>query len=219
MLNMLEILIFAAIASFFIIKLNSVLGRRTGSEKKPKFDLFGTGEEGPVEAGQAATLPEDKVVRITKHTQLLEKYKQFAPVFEEFTRIDMQFDLHHFLEGAKNAFSMVISAYNDNDQQVLKRILSKELFAKFIESLSQANQRPKIELLSFLTADIIDAQLKKGHWGEITLKFITEQTEIPNGPRANLRTPLSRIVDIWVFERDLRSKDPNWILMATKQPS
>jgi predicted lipid-binding transport protein (Tim44 family) len=38
--HIIDILIFAAIAAFFIIRLRSVLGKRSGHSKRPDFDLF-----------------------------------------------------------------------------------------------------------------------------------------------------------------------------------
>ena len=43
--NFIEIVILAAVAAFFIFKLRSVLGKRTGHEERPDFDPFQKAED------------------------------------------------------------------------------------------------------------------------------------------------------------------------------
>src|SRR3546814_4077237 len=55
--SFIEIVILAAVAAFFVFKLRSVLGKRTGHEERPKFDPFRQAEERSREA-------EEKVIRL-----------------------------------------------------------------------------------------------------------------------------------------------------------
>src|SRR3546814_12161840 len=55
--SFIEIVILAAVAAFFVFKLRSVLGKRTGHEERPKFDPFRQAEERSREAAE-------KVIRL-----------------------------------------------------------------------------------------------------------------------------------------------------------
>lgn len=59
-----------------------------------------------------------------------------------------------------------------------------------------------------------------GHKAQVTVRFKSEQinvvrdadgNEVDTGPAA-----VETLTDIWTFERDTRSADPNWYLIATR---
>ncbi len=106
-LQFFDIIIFAAIAAFIIYRLRSVLGKRTGyqkefSDQKPK---------------QKENNKEIKTI-----PSLLDNQKKLEIVYSS---VD-DFDHKQFLEGAKKAFEIIITSFNNGDKKTFKRTCFKK---------------------------------------------------------------------------------------------
>ena len=55
------------------------------------------------------------------------------------------------------------------------------------------------------------------------MKFVSEQTSVTEDGSGNVvdgdATHVDSVIDIWTFARDTGSRDPNWQLVLTEQPS
>lgn len=205
---MAEIIFLAIIAVIIFFKLNSVLGTRTGHEGKnnPWFEDKSTVEEGLGGLNEdinVINLNENQVTRVNYITTELSAKDNEA--LEDFKKIDPNFDVFSFLEGACRAFEMVIDAFNKKKLDVLKKLMQNDLYEAFKTNLSSIT--PNTQLVSFLEVKIESMQLNKKH-GFIEVSYLTEQI-IDNGP-------VEEVIDKWTLTKNLANKkDPSWLLIRT----
>jgi predicted lipid-binding transport protein (Tim44 family) len=227
-------LLILAIAVVVILRLRSVLGKRTGNERPP-VDPYATQRraEKPQGPGNVINLPqrenasENPVLQPPAEpvwTGYAEAGTNLAKGLERIAAADSQFSTRTFIEGAKVAYEMVVTAFAQGDRQSLKNLLSRDVyegFANAIDEREKAGQILESRFVGIDKADLISADLK-GKRASITLRFIAEfisatlnkMGEVIDGDPKQVR----QITDVWTFERDTASRDPNWKLVATDEP-
>jgi predicted lipid-binding transport protein (Tim44 family) len=215
----LDILFFAMIAAFVVLRLGAVLGRRTGHERR---------RQSPLEAGSS-----DKVVPLRPRPGEAEAGE--APVADvgdralkagltEIRLQDPRFDLDHFLEGARAAFEMILTAFAKGDKDTLQTLLAPEVFERFareIDRRSEAGHSLTIEVVAIRRAEVVEAGMS-GRRARITVRFVSEQITATRDADGHLvegnPSKIIEVEDLWTFERDVRSADPNWQLVETRVP-
>jgi predicted lipid-binding transport protein (Tim44 family) len=135
---------------------------------------------------------------------------------------DPGFDPREFLEGAKAAYEMIITAFAKGDQPVLRDLLAKDVFESFVAAIDDRNARGE-------TVDTTFVALDKAEFSEIQLRDSTANIAVKFNSQlitatrkadgavidGNPDKPVD-MVDVWTFSRDLSSRDPNWRLVATE---
>ncbi len=242
----LEILFFAVVAAFLGWKLYSVLGRRTGHEKR--FDPFGQSDAPtslPEQEGNVRRLPEpanrpDRAPeRGPDRTVDRDRRKIEAAVaaiagdtrrgLDEIRAADAKFDAVDFVAGARIAFEMILNSFAQGDAKALRPLLSDPVFANFngaIEERNRNQQRLETTLVGILSADIVGATLdkaaEKGGEARVTVKFVSQQISVTKDSEGRIvegdPNEVANITDIWTFQRAVKSRDPNWVLIATESP-
>ena len=103
----------------------------------------------------------------------------------------------------------------------LKPLLSDEVYAAFGQVISGREQRKEsmaFTFVGFKDVKIVHAALK-GRSAEITLAFGAQFISATTDQNASVIDGDSKTVrdvtDVWTFARDVRSRDPNWLLVAT----
>jgi predicted lipid-binding transport protein (Tim44 family) len=197
--ELIEILGLAALALFVVMRLYSVLGRRTGSERP--------------EAPRPAAAPADVLTSGPPPTPLAPPAG--APAgggggVADILRADPSFDVPHFLTGARKAYEMIVQAFAAGDRDALRPLLAPSVFAAYdaaIESrIASGGKGP--ELVRLKSADLADAELD-GVVARVAVRYEAELAEGAHG----LRDTKER----WTFERDTTSRDPNWRLAGVAQ--
>jgi predicted lipid-binding transport protein (Tim44 family) len=222
--GLLEILLLAMVAGFLVLRLRRVLGRRTGHEPPP--DRF------PREADDSG----DTVIQMPDRTRNDDEAdadgagpppppKTAAGTPSGMTQIkiaDPSFNENEFVEGARMAFEMILESFAEGDKKRLKSLLAPAVydgFAAEIDRREKAGERLETTLVSFVLADIINATMT-GRKARLTLKFMTEQVNVLRSASGDVvegdAAVVAKITDIWTFERDTRSRDPNWQLIETR---
>lgn len=233
-------LLLLAIAAIVFWRLRSVLGSRTGTERPP-FDPFGTNRQKETPAtGEAAN---GNVLRFPKEDGEKEPAPvnaeaETAPVWEGFAaagsavaagleriaKSDPSFTPKYFIDGAKQAYEMIVDAFARGDKAMLKNLLSREVydgFAKVIDEREAAGQRVESRFVGIDHTSIVAADLN-GRKASLTVRFVSELISatlsrdggVIDGDTQHIR----EITDVWTFERDTSSRDPNWKLVATQEP-
>jgi predicted lipid-binding transport protein (Tim44 family) len=221
-----DIVLFALVAGFLILRLRSVLGRRDGHQ---------TRAPDPFAPRPKAEHTDETVVRLPKCTErpvdaVPLPPSEVAPGAGEgalqaaLTQIkiaDPRFDVDEFISGARIAFELILNAFAAGDSEALKPLLSPEVFGNFVRSMRdrQANgQRLETKLVALKSSTPVEAYMA-GRTAHITVKFVSEQVSalydsagsvIEGNPDAVIE-----VTDFWTFARDTRSPDPNWTLVAT----
>lgn len=223
-----------AVALVVFWRLRSVLGTRTGTEKPP-FDPFGSRRGGPQDAGATVTrLPEpvptpandmgDREPPPPVWKGYAEEGSPVAAALGQMAANDAGFTPKSFVEGAKLAYEMIIDGYAKGDKPALKPLLSREVydgFARAIDTRVSEGQRVDSRFVGIDKAAIRQASLA-GRKASITLEFVSELIsatydkagQVIDGDPKEIR----QVTDVWTFERDMGSRDPNWKLVATEAP-
>ncbi|MGD9509889.1 MAG: Tim44/TimA family putative adaptor protein [Geminicoccaceae bacterium] len=214
----LDILFFAMVAAFIAYRLRSVLGRKTGHER-PRVDPI---SQRSAQRGNdnVVPLPERQSPPAADAPAAAPETPEMAGV-AAIKRADPRFDLDHFLQGARAAFAMIVEAFAKGDKAALRPLLADEVFAQFagaIDAREQAGRARSTELVATRSAELVEAGMA-GSRARVTVRFTSEQInlvrdgsgEVVEGDPRQIDT----VIDVWTFERDTRSRDPNWQLVET----
>ena len=227
-----------AVALVVFWRLRSVLGSRTGTEKPP-LDPFGS-KRGELQKDQAqdsvlrfpqtapAPAPEedDREPAAPVWTGFAEPGTELAAALEQIAEKDPQFTPRSFVEGAKMAYEMIVDGFAKGDKAALKNLLSKEVFdgfARAIDDRQAQGQRVDSRFVGIDKATMQSASLVGGKKASITMAFVSELItatydragEVIEGDPKEIR----EVTDVWTFERDVTSRNPNWKLVATQAPA
>ena len=219
---LLDIIFFAMVAGFIFLRLRSVLGRRTGNERQ-RPDGFGAGRPAPERR-------DDNVVALPDRGQAAAKgadaklWAEDSPVGAGLTQIkiaDHRFEPAVFLDGAKQAYEMIVAAFAKGDRDTLRMLLADEVYENFASAIAEREQQGhtlETTITAIKHADIVEARLE-GRTAEVTVKFVSDMVSVTRDAAGEAVGGPSRereITDIWTFARDTSNKDPNWLLVATR---
>jgi predicted lipid-binding transport protein (Tim44 family) len=212
-----DIILFAMVAGFLVLRLRSVLGRRTGNERRR--DLFPR-RAAPAADNNVTTLVEpDK--RITRPAGDASAADEVAEGLNRIRGADSSFDPAHFIEGARSAFEMIVAAFAKGEKADLRPLLSDEVFHRFsiaIDERVDAKETLETQIEKLDKVDIVEAGLA-GRTAQVTLKLVSHQINVTRAMDGSIvdGAPGQSVekTDYWTFARDTRSTDPNWALVAT----
>jgi predicted lipid-binding transport protein (Tim44 family) len=218
-----DILFFAMVAAFIALRLRSVLGRRTGHERRR------SGGFGPARPNGAA----DNVVALPERSSAQAEVdagaagvsdKALKAGLSQIRLADRRFDLQQFLGGARAAFEMIVEAYAAGDKSTLRPLLADDVYAGFERAIDQ-RQAAGNSLATQLTAvpapEVVGAEMR-GRNARLTVRFKSEQINVVRNAQGKVLEgepqTAEDVVDLWTFERDTTSPDPNWTLVETRTP-
>jgi predicted lipid-binding transport protein (Tim44 family) len=123
------------------------------------------------------------------------------------------------------AYEMIVQAFAAGDRPNLRNLLSREVLDGFlaaIDAREKAGNKLESRFVGIDKAELAAADLK-GKRASLTVKFVSELIsatrnragEVIEGDPQQIR----EITDVWTFERDVSSRDPNWKLAATEAPA
>ena len=188
-LQFFDIIIFAVIAVFIIYRLRSVLGKRTGFQKNINQQEF---------VKKETTADELKIPQLKENEQKLEVvYKKVN-----------SFNHKEFLEGAKKAFEIIITAFNKGDKSTLKNLVSKDVYNAFEGAINSGSNNPNSQFYSLVIDGVEDAKVEGGKIS-IAVNFTSEQILSDN------EDSIVKNKDTWVFEKPESSTGPAWLLVST----
>lgn len=233
-IQFLDLIFFAVIAVFLVLRLRNVLGRRTGKERRrPSFlDLKPTEESADL-TGKVVNLPARGGRKATE-SALDEKTEAVPPAVSDdpverglaqIAAADDGFSGERFLTGARAAFEMVIGAFAAGDTETLRSLLNGEVYGNFAaatQARKTAGNLLETTLVGIAEAAIVEAGLDRRQ-ARVTVKFVSDQINVTRDAAGAVvegdPARVNRVVDLWTFARDTRSRDPNWMLVATRSPN
>lgn len=210
-----DIILFAMIAGFLVLRLRGVLGRRTGQQRR----------RDPI--ARPAETPGDNLVTLAKRRAPPPPVVTATPAdavaagMERIRGADPGFEAASFLEGARVAFEMIVGAFAAGDKTRLRPLLSDEVYKPFtaaIDERAAAGETLETRILRLKQLDIVEAALI-GRLARVTVKFVSDQVNVLRAKDGRIidgdtDTPIEK-TDFWSFTRDTGSSDPNWALAAT----
>ena len=187
-----DIILLAMIAGFIFLRLRGILGKKTGFEGKiaPQFKK------------------EFQKININP--------KQVSENFDEASQKE-------FLKGAKIAYETIITDFSDSDNKLIasKPLLGKKIYDQFKEALEDRANKGHFAEITFIgiKSAVIKTHKKIGDSLEVTVDFVSEiitcikdkDKKIVSGDSEKIKT----VYDTWVFSKDIKSSNPNWLLIDT----
>lgn len=221
-------LFFLVAAVLIFLQLRSVLGRRTGNEKPP-FDPYS-----PKDLAKGPGSEDSKVVTLQRKgdTDGENRYAAVDAYAKPETELnaklravvnaDQSFEPKEFLNGARMAYEMIVMAFAEGDRKTLKGLLSREVFDGFSAAITEREQRGETVKSTFVgieKADIVQAAAKDSEV-QITVRILSQLISATFAKDGSVvdgdAETVGEVNDLWTFSRDVRSRDPNWKLVATE---
>ena len=187
-----DIILLAMIAGFIFLRLRGILGKKTGFEGKipPQFEK------------------EFQKTNIAPNT--------YSENFDEVSQKEI-------LKGAKIAYETIITDFSDSDNKLIasKPLLGKKIYDQFKEALE--DRANKCHFAEIIFIGIKSATIKTHKKIEdslvVTVDFVSEiitcikdkDKNIVSGDSEKIKT----VYDTWVFSKDIKSSNPNWLLIDT----
>ena len=222
-----DILFFAMVAAFIALRLRSVLGRRTGHERRRTggFASHNGAADGKGASDNVVALPDRSAAPSETDAAIADLAD--GKVKTGLTQIrlaDPSFDLNQFLTGARAAFEMIVQAYAAGDKEALRPLLADDVFAGFAGAIDQRSadgHTLDTQLMAIEGVEVVEAGMQ-GNLARVSVRFASEQVNVvrdADGKEIDGDSATAEeVIDIWTFERDTQSSDPNWILVETRTP-
>jgi predicted lipid-binding transport protein (Tim44 family) len=226
-------IIFLALAVFIFLRLRSVLGRRTGRERPP-YDPYSARDAVRSPARDKVvtlpTRPAETAPRVVEPSQpAAERWKGIAETgsavaagLDAVVAADPDFDVKHFITGARAAYEMVVAAFAAGDRRQLRGLLSREVFEGFDSAITERESRGETVETKFVSIDssTISAAEMRARTANITLKFVSKLVSATRDRGGAVidgsAEKVTDVTDVWTFARDVSSRDPNWKVVATE---
>lgn len=230
-------LIAIGVAIVVLFRLRQVLGTRTGRERTPlqrqrEAAAAKPGEENVVPM-RPRPQPETNEDAERAQRKLEVEVAQFsngneavAAGLRAIAEADPGFGPKIFMEGAKSAYEMIVTAFAEGNRKMLKDLLSREVYEGFVAAIGDRESRGEQIDQSFVgisKADILEAEMKGGT-ANVTVRFVSQLISATRdrGGEVIAGDPqrIKEVTDIWTFSRDLATprarQNPNWRLVATQ---
>lgn len=227
-------IVFFAIAVVIFVRLYGVLGQKNGSERPP-FQLPDDADDGT--AGNDNVIPMTRVGEPVRHdadaVSPIEPTEAAATTpdtplsaaLRAIASADRSFEPTRFVDGAKIAYEMIVTAYAKGDRKALKSLLSKEVLESFGRGIDEREKRGEKVDFTFVGLDrteIVEAESTAGA-ARITVRFAAKVISVTTAADGTVvdgdAARLTDLIDVWTFARDLKSSDPNWRLVETRAVS
>ena len=213
------IVILALVALFIGLRLYSVLGERTGHEQQqpilkpadpdalvePRVTQPSMTPASATDAGDMAFLP------------------TAGPGVRAILAADPNFDVGHFVEGAKSAYRMILEAYWKGDLDTMKSHVDAHVMEAFAGAVAEREKEGLSldnRLVAVEQALIAEASLE-GSVATVTVRFEADIAAVTRNKEGEVVAgSLSDAVqtrDLWTFRRDVTAGNPNWLLVETDE--
>ncbi len=208
-----DLILFAMIAAFLVLRLRSILGRRTGFDGAPA--------PAAAPAPRTAALRDSSAGPAAAPRPLPDAAGPVGRTMAEMQAIDRRFDPAQFLAGAEHAFRLIVAAFAAGDRDRLRPLLTDETFAAFegvIAAREAAGHTQRTELRAIDEVTITDAMLSGSH-ATLSVRFVSNQVNITTdsaGQPVSGTDAVTEIHDLWSFVRDLGQPDLTWRLSAAR---
>ncbi|MDC0200525.1 Tim44/TimA family putative adaptor protein [Candidatus Pelagibacter sp.] len=187
-----DIILLAMIAGFIFLRLRGILGKKTGHEEN-----IGT------------TFTHDFPTKKEKQQKLDETN------FDEKAKSD-------FLKGAKIAYESIITSFSSGDLKKIKTLLDKKVFSDFNEAIEERKNKGLISETTFIginSADIKNYNQINNNF-EVKVDFVSEIISCVKDKEKKLVSgspeKIKKVYDTWKFSRNVKSINPNWLLVDTQ---
>jgi predicted lipid-binding transport protein (Tim44 family) len=220
--GVIELIILAGIAIFLLFRLRGVLGTKTGLEEQQASRVL---RPEPTRAPrQSAPAPaEDDGGVDPDSATVAEGDDRIGAALAAMRRAEPGFLASEFMMGARQAFEMILMAYEHGDVDTLRRFLAPDVFGGFAQAIEQRKAEGlsvEAKFIGVRDARVVDARYNPAtREAEIAIRFTAELISVvrdaTNAVVEGDPNEVRRETDVWTFGRRMGVNDPNWTLVAT----
>jgi predicted lipid-binding transport protein (Tim44 family) len=198
-LQVLELIILAVLAAVVLFQLYAVLGRKVG--RGPEAATSTAAQvQSTLEAPRAVMPAPEEAMPLTGVAALRAR--------------DSSFEAGQFLQGARSAYQMIVKAFAEGDRAALQPLLAPAVMQSFDAAIRDRETAGRTETVEFLQPPRADLEsvTVNGDVARAGVRFLAEfrsRSKDASGEGVDDR----RTAEVWTFERNLRSRNPNWILI------
>ena len=187
----LDIILLGMIAGFIILRLRSILVRKTGHESKiyPGF------------AEKEFSMPPKKAQTVKQNLEVLEGK-----------------DKKEFLKGAEIAYETILTSFSTGDLIKLKSLLSPTMFSNFSDAIKARNKDNIKSEFTFIGVkeSTVEKYEKIKDNLFATVKFVAEVISVKKDKDDKIiegnPDKIKFVTDSWKFTKNINNKSPNWYL-------
>ena len=239
--NNYDIILIGLVAVFLILRLRSVLGKRTGNERPPARDPFTppapppaaprlgdapsstqSGNDNVVPLPTSAPAPRPSLSTTGPGGIRATVLPTAAAGVAAIRAADPAFEPIGFTAGARAAFTTIVEAFAKDDTAALRPLLDGPTYASFeaaIRGRAERKEKAETTLIGFEASDIAAATLQDSQ-AVVTVRFVSEQINVLRNADGQIidgnPNEVQKVIDLWTFRRDTKSSDPNWLLIKTE---
>ncbi len=213
-----DLVLLALVAGFLVLRLRSVLGKRTGYERPPLPDQQAVGLRGP-----AAPVIDGfaEAARAKPGRPIPSPHPNVGQVLGRIAQSDRGFDPVKFVDSAEASFRRIVTAFAAGDLTTLRSLLTPTVYATFEHAITQraeAGETQQTEIKQIVEASIDEAEMLGDH-AVIVVRFVSDQENFTRDRAGQViagTEAVTEIVDLWSFERSVNGSDPVWRLAAAR---
>ena len=187
----LDIILLGMIAGFIILRLRSILGRKTGHESKiyPNF------------AEKKFSMPKKDVESTRQNLDTLEGKEK-----------------KEFLKGAEIAYESILTSFANGDLVKLKALLSPNMFSNFSDAIKVRNKDRITSEFTFIGVKESSVEKYEKIKDNLfaTVKFVAEVISVKKDRENKIiegnPDKIKFVTDSWKFTKNINNKSPNWYL-------
>ena len=187
----LDIILLGMIAGFIILRLRSILGRKTGHDSKVYPDF----------SEKKFSMPQNETKPIKQNLEVLEGK-----------------DKKEFLRGAEIAYEGILTSFATVDLIKLKALLAPNMFSNFSEAIKARNKNNIKSDFTFI--GVKESSVEKYEKVKdnlfATVKFVAEVISVKKDKDNKIiegnPDKIKFVTDSWKFTKNINNKSPNWYL-------
>lgn len=198
-LAVIQMIVFAAVAAVLLVLLYNVLGKKVGRQPEDNPAPQPAPAE-PQSAGPAVALTPAMDPAVAEGAAQLKAR-------------DPAFDPSRFLDGARQAYETIVTAFHAGDRDTLRPLLAQPVMVSFEKAMSDreaTGRTEQAELPHPPRADLDHAEAA-GDLARARVRFLAEIRNAITDDGVTT-TEERRTAELWTFERRIDSGDPNWVL-------
>ena len=186
-----DIILLGMIAGFIILRLRSILGRKTGHEPK----IY------PAFSEKKFSTPNNEVNSPSPNLEILEGQEK-----------------KDFLKGAEIAYESILTSFAKGDIKKLKTLLTSDMADNFEQAISERNKQNIKSEFTFIGMKEASVEKYEKIKNELfaSVKFVSEVISVKKDKDGKViegnPDKIKLVTDYWKFSKNILKKGPNWYL-------
>jgi predicted lipid-binding transport protein (Tim44 family) len=185
-----DIILLGMIAGFIILRLRSILGRKTGHETKVYTGF----------SDRKFSIPKNEAKPIKQNHDVLEGNNK-----------------KEFLKGAELAYETILTSFANGETKKFKSLLTSTMNSNFLNAINERNKEKIKSEFTFIgiKESSVEKYEKIKDDLSATVKFVAEVISVKKKEEKIIEgnpDKIKFVTDIWKFTRNINNKNPNWYL-------